>query len=346
MREWVVKILIWRRRIVGFAVLAFLFYSSKAYAFFGINAAIQNGISQGITAFLDNITGQVIQAATGLLQWLVFSPTNLAAIPDFQTLLTWVEGIATAWAIVLTMKDVNVNSFDPEGRSPNQVVRGLVMAIVAIYVTPLMVEFAITVNNGLCALILSFPLGSQLSDNKVLNAMGSAIIQVGAGTALTGVNGAFGTLGSLFGTYTFVLSLALIVIAIALVIVAINNGIRFIELLFLIAIAPLLAASKVTGGELFDVWGRELIAVVFSEAVQLFSIHFGLAFLINPYFANTLQGPSAVAGVVIGLGGMIFAVRGPKTLRMILYRGTTGGGGMQMAGQVAMRAIAVAAIPK
>ena len=332
------KILIWRRRIVGFAVLAFFFYSSRAYAFFGIGAAINNGISAGITSFFDNLTGQVIGAATQVLQWLVFSPTNLAVIPDFQTLLTWVEGIAVAWSIVLVVKDVNVNMFDPEGRSPNQIVRGLVMAIIAIYVTPLLVEFAITVNNGLCALILSFPIGNQLQDNQILNAISGALM-AGGKIVIPGA------VGSLLQNYTLVLLMALIVIGVALVFVAVNNGVRFVELLFLIAVAPLLASSKVTGGDLFDIWGRELIAVVFQEAVQVFALHFGLAFLINPPMIIPLGGVSGsgAVGLVIALGGMIFAIRGPKTLRSLLYRGTSATGGMQAAGTAALRAIAMAA---
>lgn len=308
---------------------------------FGIGAAIQNGISQGIIGFLDTITGQVIQATASLLQWLVFSPTDLATIPDFQTLLYTVQGMGVAWSVVLAMKELNMAALDPDGRPPSQVVRGLVIAVVAIYVTPLFVELAVTVNNALCALILRFPLAGQVHDNQLLNDIGKYLI---AGGSVPGGD-PLGALGSVLGTYSFVLLLALIVIAISLVVVAVNNGVRFIELLFLLAIAPLLASSKVTAGELFDVWGRELIAVVFAEAVQLFSIHFGLAFLINPPMVIPLGGVagSAVPGLVIGLGGMIFAIRGPKTLRAILYRGTSAAGGMQAAGTAALRAIAMAA---
>lgn len=303
---------------------------------FGIGAAVQNGITGGIIGFFDHVTGQTIQVTTKVLQYLVFSPTDLAAIPDFQTLLNTVQGLGVAWTIVLTLKELNLNAFDMEGRPPSQIVRGLVMSVIAIYVTPLFVELAITVNNGLCALILTFPTGSQLQDNQLLNTMSASLI---AGGNIPGAIGNF-----LTGD-TFVLLLVMLVIGVSLVVVTVNNGVRFIELLFLIAIAPLLASSKVTAGELFDVWGRELIAVVFSEAVQLFAIHFGLAFLVNPPLVIPLGGVSGtpVVGLVIGLGGMIFAIRGPKTLRSIMYRGTSGAGGMRAAGAATLRAIAMVA---
>ena len=329
------------KRIGVFVAIFFGLSSMVAFAdVFGIGQAIQTGIANSIQSEMATIVGQAIDGAVKLLDYFVYSPTDLAAIPSFQAILYGIQTIATSLALMIFVKEQFVNANDPDGRSPSQIIVAFIKTSVLIYVLPLIVDFFVTINNDLCQMILHVDLGSAIKDNQVIQQMGTTISSSNFTVAMTSGR-EFGNIGLLFGDYIFVFLMVMIVLAVSMFFVAIYNGVRYIELLFLIAVGPFLAISKTAGGDLFEIWMREMLAVVFAEAVQLFSIHFGLLFLIDPQFSS-LGGSSAVATVSIGIGGMIFAIRGPKTLRQLMYKGTSGGGG----GLRAMGTIAMAVIPK
>ena len=313
------------------AVASALIFSVAGFAHadvFGIGQAIQTGIANSIDTEIANIVGAWLNTAMWLLDWVVLVPTNLTdVIPSFTTIMISVRTLATLLALVSYSVEMFKTIHDPEGRSVSSIIVSFFKAAVLINAIPYILDFFLAINNGLVATIQSAPFGSMLSQNQTLKDIANSMINFSTGQSTTFNTAYLGPMAGVFGEYMVVSFVVVGLIAVALIAVAISNGVRYVELVFLLGIGPFLAATKTTGSDLYDVWGREMLAVVFSQAVQLFSIKIGLLFLFDPPSVPSLNGPSIISGMIIGFGGLIFAMRGPKTLRQLMYRGSSQGGG-------------------
>ena len=236
--------LLTRSRRIGVFVVIFLGLSSTlAFAdVFGIGQAIQTGISNSIQSELAMIVGQAIDGAVKLLSYFVYSPTDLAAIPTFQNILYGIQGIASALALMMYVKEQFVNANDPDGRPASQIIVSFVKSVALIWGLPLIVDFVVTINNDLCQMILNSSLGTAVNDNQVIQKMGNTLSSQNF-VASMATGSEFGSIGTLVGDYFFVFLLVMAVLAVSMLFVAIYNGVRYVELLFLIAAAVF--------------WGRE-----------------------------------------------------------------------------------------
>ena len=341
------KALLSHKKTILITLFFFLFFPSiNAYAFsltnpFGglvgtivhaVEGSIQNTIISSIEAFLQQAEGQIIQFSVNLLNFLIFSPTDLASIPGYLLILHSIQGIATAIALLLAVKEFFASNFDPDGRSPQEIVLGLIKSVALIFGIPFIFHFLIDINNGLANMIMHISISQAITDSSTLKAIGTAMV---AGSPLSAASP---VMGGMVSQWIFAELLVVAIIAVALITVAIQNGIRFVELLFLLAAGPLLATTKVSNSDLFDVWGREVLAVIFAESVQVFSLHMGIVLLTVPLPITSLAGSGVgVASFVVGIGGFLFAMRGPRTLRQLMFRAGGGGGSaLRQAGQIAM----------
>lgn len=121
-----------------------------------------------------------------------------------------------------------------------------------------------------------------------------------------------------------ILIILFLILAIAFVALSIVAGLRYVEIIILIMLAPLAAVSIVRSNELLDVWMRESITVVFTQPVQVFL----LALLLN--IVSKMNDPYGVFSLSIAC--LIIMITGPQVLRKFLYNTGTGSAGVKAIG--------------
>jgi hypothetical protein len=102
------------------------------------------------------------------------------------------------------------------------------------------------------------------------------------------------------------------IVAISFFILAIAGAIRYVETIIIILVAPLFALSLINNSDGIHIWFREAISVIFTQTIHFLmlilmaSIASGVS---NTYFA-----------VILTLGAVSVALKGPQILRQFLYR--------------------------
>ncbi|WP_101809555.1 conjugal transfer protein TrbL family protein [Paenibacillus pasadenensis] len=135
-----------------------------------------------------------------------------------------------------------------------------------------------------------------------------------------------------YGGRDIVLFLAFIVFIVALIGVTISNTIRFAELCVLYCIAPIMAVSHAGKGEAFQIWVTQAIAVTFTQSIQFFLIALTFEFLGNMELNSWTQ-------MVAPIGACVIAVKGPQSLKQLMYSSGVGGFGAGMGQQATTTAI-------
>ncbi|UOE78370.1 conjugal transfer protein TrbL family protein [Parageobacillus thermoglucosidasius] len=138
--------------------------------------------------------------------------------------------------------------------------------------------------------------------------------------------------GSIFTAITSIQNLTTIVVILMLIffvsffILGIIAGIRYIEIIYLILIAPFVAVSIVRSGDSLDVWIRETVAVVFTQAVHAFGIQL-LANIIGKLDQHPIE------AYILAIGCLAVILRGPQYLRRFLYNTGVGSAVTRSVGQ-------------
>jgi len=119
-----------------------------------------------------------------------------------------------------------------------------------------------------------------------------------------------------------------IVIIVAMVGLTISLSIRTVEILIAILLAPIAAAFYVRDGEVLSTWFKETISIIFTQAMQVFLFLLSMKILIdNKYgFKDFVQGESGYTKLIIFIGIMVVAIRGPRVLRKFVYSSGAGSG--------------------
>ena len=103
-----------------------------------------------------------------------------------------------------------------------------------------------------------------------------------------------------------------LILIIAIFVLGIAGAIRYIETLIAILISPLVALSLINNGDGFQVWLRELIAIVFTQTIH---------FLILQILLSIIGGVENITlMIVLSIGTIAVGLRGPQILRQYLYR--------------------------
>lgn len=123
-----------------------------------------------------------------------------------------------------------------------------------------------------------------------------------------------------------------VLFSIALIGLSIVSGIRYVEIIILTLIAPLAAVSIVRGGDLLDAWIRETIAVVFTQALQVFLLQI-LANVIGKMHASPLETYIPAIGLVVVM------IMGPNALRKFVYSTGAGSAGVRQVGNAGRMAV-------
>ena len=103
-----------------------------------------------------------------------------------------------------------------------------------------------------------------------------------------------------------------LILIIAIFVLGIAGAIRYIETLIAILISPLVALSLINNSDGFQVWLRELIAIVFTQTIH---------FLILQILLSIIGGVENITlMIVLSIGTIAVGLRGPQILRQYLYR--------------------------
>jgi len=106
--------------------------------------------------------------------------------------------------------------------------------------------------------------------------------------------------------------LMFLILIIAIFVLGIAGAIRYIETLIAILVSPLVALSLINNGDGFQVWLRELIAIVFTQTIH---------FLILQILLSIIGGVENITlMIVLSIGTIAVGLRGPQILRQYLYR--------------------------
>jgi len=124
---------------------------------------------------------------------------------------------------------------------------------------------------------------------------------------------------NLYGVLALILIIAFIVLAIA-------GAIRYIETLLIILVAPLFALSLINNSDGVQIWFREAISVIFTQTIH---------FLMILFILSTVGGvESTFVSIMLTIGAIAVALKGPQILRQFLYRTGTGSVMVSSAGEV------------
>jgi hypothetical protein len=106
-----------------------------------------------------------------------------------------------------------------------------------------------------------------------------------------------------------------LILVIGFFILGIAGGIRYIELIVVMLLAPIVSVSAVRNYDAINVWVRETVAIVFTQAIQLLLLKIMVASMMN------LEG---VQKILICIAILVVILRGPQVLRTFMYASGTG----------------------
>lgn len=264
-------------------------------------------VSDAITSFFVTQTEQAIE-------WLAEVITNIFAMA--QTVLDMpivVQGIGYAQGVAFTLLAVKVawdafhiwilySNGDPEA-DPKGLLIGTCKAVAIIGCLPWGVKYMYQIGSEMAMEV------SQLSGVGEVNFTNLFAVMISSGSIL--------------------LAIAVLIAAVLIIIIFIQTFIRAATLGLLAVIGPVIAVQQVGGGQLFNMWLKELMVVCFSQAIQIFML------LAAAYaFAGIALENVFISGLML-LGWLWATVKAPGTLKQMLYSsgaGSAAGSAAQTAG--------------
>lgn len=263
---------------------------------------------------INSVQGLIISIANDALEW-AFDLINLVIIElsrldqyfNYKPYLFYIQlvaggllALAVAWNC---LKQVSGNTFGNEDVSIGTIVIRIVIAGALIWFLPWSVpEIFIRANNALIGLINS--VGLQGFTPNTLNSIGDFIKAA---------------------NFNWIFLFLVLIIALGLCVIAILGGIRYIELIIAVLVAPFVACRFVDKPESTSVWVREVVALTFTQALHVFLLR---------VLASILTSVNNLAMPILAIGVVVVMIRGPYVLRKFLYTTGIGSAGVSTVGQV------------
>lgn len=255
----------------------------------------------------DGIFGTVSKIATDFLTWafklmieLILNLSDLKAYFDYNQYLLYAQIIAGSLLVCSItfqgIKSLAGNMFPgAEEHSMSTYTGRVIFAGMFIYLLPWSVQNVfMEINNAIIGILNSIPLKYEFTSAEVL----MAVLMGGFGAA----------------SWTF-LAVSLIIV-IGFFIIGVMAGIRYIELLIAVILAPFAAISFVNKAESLSAWLRDTASIVFTQSVQVMLLK------ILGTLVGTVKNPIVLPLLVIGV--IVIMIRGPHILRKLMF--TTGTG--------------------
>ena len=235
------------------------------------------------------------------LSLFMLKPTDFSDYPKIGTLYDFVFALASslcivfvAWAIIGIMFNQMAGV---QSRGLAEVIFKAILAFVLSASAPWILEnVLLKLNNAIVQYFLDEGL-----DTKTLEKF--ATIPQSAGIAL---------------------SLAVLTIVILFVLLALQYIQRLGEYIVLLVTSPIAAHSIISENmDIWSVWWRESVSVIFSQAFQV-----ALLWLI----LNLLTGTEKLSDYIMAIGLMVVLLKGPKYIRQFLYSSGSGRAAIGAAG--------------
>ncbi|MNW32173.1 hypothetical protein D3C74_91090 [compost metagenome] len=307
MKKWMLSL--------GIACVSFLMTSSVVHAgwFEDItNDLVQSLIVKPVKEF---IIGIFETAMVGLQQW-VFHPVNimeeLMVKETIQAIQYVALGLLVLNVMVEILKSMYEEGYGQGGLPIDAIITKTIKSFALIYLSPwIMTDILLKANDKLLEVV------SMLGGNEIMVTIQDSFLQEN-----TILNGGF-----------MIMSLVFLIYGIGLVVLAILAGFRYVQLIYLTSLSPLLAVSSSGKGEAYNTWIRESVAVVFTQSFQCWSLWLASTQLLKDIGSSTFSTDNAWR-VLIATAYLIGTITGPSFLKKWLHSSGIGGaaGGAAKAG--------------
>jgi len=269
-------------------------------------------ISDAIYGFfmlvIEKANNAMFEGLFSSLKSFILEPTDPSKyINNFYEILnisrSLAGGIFSVFVVLAVFRQLSGTLYQGD-RSVGKYVIDMSMAGLLIYLLPITVtNILLPLNNKLIELLQRIGFTEESFDGVVNEFWLSA--------------GREESFGALLIVFIFFLSFWILVIA---------GAIRYIETLLIILVAPLFALSLINGSDGIQIWFRESISVIFTQTIH---------FLMISFIVSSIAGVSnTAASLLLTIGGVAVALKGPQILRQYLYRTGTGSVMVSSAGEV------------
>ena len=268
---------------------------------------LQDGVNRSIWGFIMDFISDIMSKAFTLITDLILGASNLNQYFTISTYVNPVQAISAALLVLAVVWEVTKQQagkvMPGDEKSLGTLAGQTLVAGFLIFFLPWSVQNVfIRINNLLIELIKS--IGISVDPNTF-----QAKMQLGVDP-------------NVIGGLTIIMTLILVIGFLGIGIAA---GIRFIELMFITLISPIVAISAVRNYDALQIWVRETVAVVFTQCIQLIALQFIMVIMINI---------SGVMLFILSIGCIVIGLRGPQMLRQFLYSSGTGSAMVGAAGSV------------
>lgn len=277
---------------------------------------IIDAICKAVWKYWADLASDLINKGLGLIVDVIINTSDPDKYINTSTYLYYTQAIAGSLLVVAVVWQVlKVQAgISEKDKSVSKFAIKTIFAGSMIYILPWSVtNILLPINNALMYLIQSVGV-NIFKDGK--NYMPQP-------DKLNGLN-EFMSLYSDMGKLSGALIISGLVIGVSILICGIIGGIRYIELIISILIAPIAAVSAVGDSDSLNIWTRETICVVFTQAIQVLLIEILLKIL------------TSVTGImlaVLAVGCVAVMIKGPQVLRRFLYSTGMGASSISFVGQ-------------
>lgn len=274
---------------------------------------ITDAISNGFWKMLSTFATDTLNSAIELIIDVVVKLSDIDQYFDTGRYLPYIYAIAGAILVLCVVKEtLKIQSGISEDRSISNLATRIIVAGTSIYFLPwILKNVLIPANNILMNLINS--IGVEITVDKMKEILTSAILSGGS------------------SVLPFVVVI-FTVWAISLAIFSIAAGIRYAELILGILMAPIIATSFVKDSEGITAWMMDTICLVFTQSIHLVLLQVLLQ-------VNLTAGNGGMIPLIISIGIVTVALRGPKVIKKYLYTSGVGGASVGAAGNAGRMAM-------
>ncbi|SFV03874.1 conjugal transfer protein TrbL family protein [Alicyclobacillus macrosporangiidus] len=273
-----------------------------------------------ITTFLDNVINDLLKFIMSILNELLVNPIQMNALPGFDAIIAWIQYLCSLALAFVLVKELFLNQLEELGDSavsPLVILKNTLIAAVLIWLSPMLITDVL------------IPITLELIDivNATIGSTPNLTVDLSSGLAIgtSGVSAVLLRIAPEIGPWSGLLVTAIILLAV--LIIGVQAGLRWAELYFLALVGPILALSKASFSNSWNLWLRETVATTLSQIVQYFGCVMALTVLAHPDFMDRANGLpiEAALKILMIIGFLIFAIAGPRTLRGIISAGNQTG---------------------
>ncbi len=245
-------------------------------------------IFNGVSEFILNLANDFLALGFDILTTFLLEFSDINKYIDINIFLVYSQAIACA----LLSATVSWNAFKTQSGG------------VFIFLPHLVMKILIPINNFTVKAIsqlgkdYTITTDSMLESIQKLNSLG---------------------IGVLFG---------ILILSIAIIILSIISAIRYIDLILCIIISPLVALSIVEDGESLSTWGKETIAIVFTQSIHILLLQILMKIMIDV---------SGIPMLILATGTVVVMIRGANILRTYTYNSGFTAGALSMSSIALMK---------